>query len=93
MPRRNEIKNGIGTALYSIQVYVTFYFDNFSPDKPFEKWAAKEVSDFDTVPEGMEIINIPDGLYAVFLHKGYVSDGPKTFEYIFRDGYTMHHIF
>ncbi|TKK68622.1 hypothetical protein FC093_10920 [Ilyomonas limi] len=35
MPRRNEIKNSIGIALYFIQVYASLYFDNFNPVSTF----------------------------------------------------------
>jgi AraC family transcriptional regulator len=94
MPRRKEIKNNIGTDLYSMQVYGHSYFNNFNPNAEFEKWAAIEVTDFDTVPDEMETITLPAGLYAVFLHKGVVSTGPKTFQYIFgtwlpNSGYTL----
>ena len=31
----------------------------------------------------METYILPGGLYAVFLHKGAATTGPKTFQYIF----------
>lgn len=83
MPRRQEIANTIGTALYSMQVYPPAYFDPFDPAAPFVKWAAVEVSDFPGVPPGMEPITLPGGLYAVFLHRGPASEGASTFRYIF----------
>jgi AraC family transcriptional regulator len=83
MPRRKEIKNNIGTELYSIEVYAPLYFNNFNPNAEFEKWAAIEVADFETIPNEMETITLPDGLYAVFVHKGPASTGPKTYQYIF----------
>lgn len=83
MQRRTEIKNSIGNDLYSIQVYDPMYFVDFNPDAEFEKWAAVEVSDFDKIPPEMESCGLPGGLYAVFLHKGAASTGPKTFQYIF----------
>jgi AraC family transcriptional regulator len=83
MPRRKEIRNSVGTDLYSLQVYEPFYFDNFNPDKLFDKWAAVEVSDFNNIPDEMEAFNLQGGLYAVFLHKGTAGEGPKTFQYIF----------
>lgn len=49
-----EIQNNIGTELYLMQVYDPSYFDAFDPDKQFEKWAAIEVTNFDTVPDEME---------------------------------------
>jgi len=84
MPRRKEIQNNIGTELFSMQVYDDLYFNNFNPDKAFEKWATIEVTDFSVVPGKMETFILPGGLYAVFIHKGAASIEPETFEYIFR---------
>jgi AraC family transcriptional regulator len=83
MPKRKEIKNKIGIDLYSIEVYTPLYFTNFNPYAEFEKWAAIEVTDFQIIPDKMEAIVIPDGLYAVFIHKGPASTGPKTYQNIF----------
>jgi AraC family transcriptional regulator len=84
MPRRKEISNSIGKELYSIEIYNPAFLDNSDPDNIFEKWAAMEVSDFQFVPAGMEKLVTPEGLYAVFLHKGPASEGPKTYQYIFQ---------
>ncbi|MCX6257364.1 MAG: GyrI-like domain-containing protein [Bacteroidia bacterium] len=83
MTKRKEIQNNIGTELYSIQIFDHLYFNNFSPDSEYDKWATIEVTDFDNVPEKMETITLQGGLYAVFLHKGAARTGPKTFQYIF----------
>jgi AraC family transcriptional regulator len=84
MISRKEIKNNLSTDLFSIQVYdQSFDFSDFNPDTEFEKWAATEVADFYNIPEEMENFLLPAGLYAVFLHKGAASTGPKTFSYIF----------
>ena len=83
MPKRREIGNPIGTELYSIEVYGNHFFSNFNLETEFEKWAAVEVTDFETVPEEMETITLPCGLYAVFLHKGAASEGPETYQCIF----------
>ncbi len=84
MPRRSEIKNAVGTELYSIEVYRPGYFDDFNPGQSFERWAAVEVKDFGVIPDGMETLTSQEGLYAVFVHKGPASEGPKTYQYIFR---------
>ena len=83
MPRRKEIKNNIGSELYSIEVYEPLYFNNFNPEKEFDKWAAVEVIDFETVPDDMETLTSPSGLYAVFIHKGSADKAPETYRYIF----------
>jgi len=83
MPQRKKITNSIGAAFYSVEIYDANFFNDFDPIKAFRKWAAVEVSDFDSVPEEMEILTIPTGLYAVFLHKGSAAEGVKTYRYIF----------
>jgi AraC family transcriptional regulator len=83
MPRRREIKNNIGSELYSIEVYEPLYFNNFNPEKEFDKWAAVEVIDFETVPDDMETLTSPGGLYAVFIHKGSADKASETYRYIF----------
>lgn len=82
MPRRNDIINNIGIELYSLQVYEVSYFDNFNPNKNFEKWALIEVPNFDIVPIDMETFVLRGGQYAVFLHKGSSVD-VSLFEYIY----------
>ena len=84
MPERKNILNTTGPDLYSVQIYnKNFDFSKFNTDEKFEKWATIEVSDFSSVPEGMSTLVIPAGLYAVFLHKGPASEGPKSFGYIY----------
>jgi len=84
MPRRKEIANTLNSDLISMQVYdASFYIKNFTPQTVFEKWAAVEVKDFNSVPQGMETFILPGGLYAVFLHKGAAATAPATFQFIF----------
>lgn len=82
MPRRKEINNLTSADLYSVEVYAPDFFKPFRPDAEFEKWAAVEVSRVEILPDGMETIVIPPGLYAVFIHKGSASLAPKTYEYV-----------
>ncbi|MES2478418.1 MAG: GyrI-like domain-containing protein [Bacteroidota bacterium] len=83
MPMRNEIKNRVNQDLISMQVYNdTFSFSHFDMNASFEKWAAAEVSDFDTIPDGMESFTLAEGLYAVFEYKGLNTD-TSIFQYIF----------
>lgn len=84
MPRRKEIKNNVNDELISLEVYNdTNFFENFDPSNEFDKWAAIEVSDYNTIPEGMEKLIVPEGSYAVFIHKGPANEGPLTYNYIF----------
>jgi AraC family transcriptional regulator len=83
MPRRKEIVHAITTDLISMQVYdASHSFSTFDFHAAFDKWAAIEVSDFSSVPEGMETFTLPGGLYAVFHYKGRSTD-PEIFRYIF----------
>jgi AraC family transcriptional regulator len=83
MPYRKDIKNFKGKELYSAEVYEQRYFENFNPQKEFEKWAAVEVTDIESIPEDMELLVSPRGLYAIFIHSGPASEGLKTYQYIF----------
>jgi len=82
MPRLSEIKNRVGTELYSGEVYPPGYYDNFNPANTFYKWATVEVSDYDTIPTDMQTLSF-EGQYAVFLHTGPASQGAETYNYIF----------
>ncbi|MBK9105085.1 MAG: GyrI-like domain-containing protein [Saprospiraceae bacterium] len=84
MPRRREIANVVNTILYSVEQYDSHFFDAFNPAAEFTKWAVVEVSGADHVPDGMEVLVVPSGQYAVFIHKGPASKGAETYEYIFR---------
>lgn len=86
MPRRKEILHTVNRFLYSVECYPDpFFFRSFDPLKPFTKWAAVEVTGTQQVPEGMETLLIPQGLYAVFLYRGKASEGEKAYRYIFSE--------
>lgn len=82
MPGRRKIVNNLTSDLISMVIYKPDHFTNFSPANEFERWAAVEVSDFDHVPDDMEIYVLPPGLYAVFIHKGDATAFAQTFRYI-----------
>lgn len=86
MPMRREIQNTVTEDLYSLQVYdPSMDFVKSDMHKPFEKWAAAEVSDFNNIPPSMEVFTLPKGLYAVFSYQGAASQGAETFRYIFEE--------
>jgi AraC family transcriptional regulator len=82
MAQRKEIKNSIGTDLYSLQVYDKTYFEDFNPNHIFKKWALIEVQDWGEVPNDMIRFALSAGQYAVFNHKGDVADFMKLVQYI-----------
>ncbi len=84
MPRKREIPLMVGTDLYSLEVYPHNFFQSMSSTAEFDKWAAVEVSENQSVPDGMEMLVLPDGLYAVFVHYGPASEAKATYDAIFR---------
>ena len=85
MPLRNKISNKANSFLYSVQVFESEkYFDQFSPEVKFDKWAAVEVATFSEIQDEMETLVIPEGLYAVFEYKGPANAALPFFQYIFQ---------
>ena len=82
MPQRKEIKYASSKDLYSLQLYPAGYFDRFDPTAVFTKWAAAEVQTEKDVPNGMEVLKLPGGNYAVFQYKG-MPGNPAIFHYIY----------
>jgi AraC family transcriptional regulator len=82
MLKRKEIQNITNTDLYSIQIYPPDFFESFNPGAEFEKWAAIEVTNCDSIPEDLEPFILPGGSYAVSLYKGAASAATDTFQYI-----------
>jgi len=66
-----------------MQVFDALPGQPFTPETPFEKWAAVEVSDHSDIPPGMEPYTLQGGKYAVFVHRGPASSFAKTSNYIF----------
>lgn len=96
MPRRDEIANRTGNEYYSVEVYAAHFFEPFDPHRPFQKWAAIEVSEITDLPHDMETLLLPGGRYAVFHYRGTAADAPATYGYIFdtwlpKSGYTLDH--
>ena len=83
MPRRNEIQNAIGSELYNIQINPDDF--DFQSNTPFVKWAAVAVSSFENIPERMESLLIPEGLYAVFNYKGDKANASEFFRKIYTE--------
>ncbi len=84
MPQCAEIKNRNNRNLLSIAAYPqSFSFSkvDFNPESNFEKWAGAEVESFEHIPQGLEALVIPAGLYAIFHYKGLNTD-TGIFEFI-----------
>jgi AraC family transcriptional regulator len=70
MPGKKEITGIDGPFLYSMEVYPDGFFEPFDPTAGFDKWACVKVSNTAAVPEGMEVLPLEGGIYAVFLYQG-----------------------
>jgi len=84
MPQSTEIKNRVTRDLISLAVYpegFSFSKAEFNPELNFTKWAGAEVENLNHIPQGMEPLRVPAGLYAVFHYKGLNTD-TSIFEYI-----------
>lgn len=81
MPRRRDIADKVSSDLYSMQVY-SQPVDPGDLTQVFDKWAAVEVSDGSTIPDGLERFVLSGGLYAVFPYKGSSTD-TTIFRHIF----------
>ncbi len=83
IPLMGEIKHRVGDGFYSMQIYEhVFDLRTFDPNQAFIKWAAVEVSDYDTISEGTETYILKGGSYAVFNHVGPASTFIKSLQYI-----------
>lgn len=84
MPHRKDIRNSSGPELFSVEIYdQEMDILKFNPHTEFEKWAAVEVSAFEEIPDGMESIILPGGIYAVFNYKGAANEAAPFFRNVF----------
>ena len=79
MPRRKQISNIASSENYSIQIYKkALSLKDFTPNTIFEYWAATPVTQFESIPDGMESLELDGGKYAVFIHKGTMAEFQNT---------------
>ncbi len=93
--RRSELQGRKSGEWISAAVYPEDYFTSFDPHIPFVKWAAAEINESAETPQGMETLEVPAGLYAVFHYRGLSSDR-GVYQYIFGiwlpgSGYRVDH--
>jgi AraC family transcriptional regulator len=85
MPKKKLIPHVVGIEMYSIKIYEKDFYKNFDANRTFEMWASVEVSEIGDLPEGIEVLELPGGLYSVFSYKGGPEGAPEAFGYIFRE--------
>lgn len=75
MSRCCNIKKRKNNMLYSIQFYEKdTNFMSFERLKKYENWAAVEVESFTDIPQGLESLIVPSGLYARFIYQGLAAN-------------------
>jgi AraC family transcriptional regulator len=86
MPRRKELRHKISENLFSVQVFPPgeSWMKN-GWDTWFDKWAAMQVEEDRDIPDGMEMLKIPAGMYAVFAHTGGPQNAGPTFRHIMEE--------
>ena len=77
LPRMSEIEKGIQGIAYGIIQQ--------TPEKNdlLEYYAALKVTELESIPEGMTMLEIPEAQYAKFTHKGHVQNLDNTVNYIY----------
>lgn len=84
MPRIKEITDTKNTGCYEVHPFDSeFKIEDFTPNMEFEKCAAVEVTNFDSIPKGLKSIIIEGGKYAVFEHKGNMNSIQMSFDYAY----------
>ncbi len=84
MKLRGGVENKVSENLFSVQVYgKNFMTGDFTTESVFQKCAAMEVESYDKVPKGIEALEIPEGKYAVFTHRGTAKEFADTSKFIF----------
>ena len=84
MPRRNEVPYRENTDVFDLKIYSDTYFKEFNAGQSFTKWAAVEVAKTDEIPEGMDVFDMEEGIYAMFMNHG-MGDNSEMFQYIFTE--------
>lgn len=85
MPRRNEIVLSLGKELYSVELYPPGFFMSFDATRQFNKMAAVKVEPSAELPVGMNVLEIPEGEYAIFTYRGTSMDSKSFYNYIFAE--------
>lgn len=83
-PAIKNIPNKKNHFKYSVQIFPsTNFFKDFDPTSTFKKYAAVEADISESLPENLEVLTIPSGLYAIFTYIGKPSEAEKTYHYIY----------
>ena len=84
MPQRDHVASlGDKGSLCTLRSYPQGYFEAFRPETPYTQWVGMVVPQRPaSVPEGMALVEVPGGRYAVFGYKG-PGGSAAPYAYIF----------
>jgi len=82
-PRRGDITGFTSADNYNVQQYPSFDLDHFDPHQEYTQWAAAPVTADCPVPDGMQELILPGGLYAVFRYRGRAWEFQPSAQYIY----------
>jgi len=86
MPGVKSISGRMNGDFYSVRIYSAgLEMESFTPDTPFEEWAAVRIDSGARIPEDMEILLMESGLYAVFTIRGTAADFMWSARHIYLD--------
>ncbi|NJB86723.1 AraC family transcriptional regulator [Lewinella marina] len=85
-PRIKEVAARADTFRYAIREYPAGPSSfRLEPDTEYREWAAVALANADdSLPEGLESVKIPGGIYAYCIHRGLASEFGRTLDYLFR---------
>jgi AraC family transcriptional regulator len=94
-PKLKGVLKSLNTEFYAVQKYPQgFRMEQFTPETPYEIWAAVESESLWSIPEGLTEFVVPAGWYAVFTYQGDAADFSPVARYIYltwipRSGYEL----
>lgn len=85
-PRIREVTARADNYRYAVREYPAGPAPfRLEPDTEYREWAAVALTNADdSLPEGLESIRLPGGIYAHCIHRGLPKDFGRTLDYLFR---------
>ncbi|THH39473.1 GyrI-like domain-containing protein [Neolewinella litorea] len=85
-PRIGEVNARADAYRYAVREYPTAGQPlRLEPDTEYREWAAVALTNADdSLPEGLQLLKIPGGIYAHCIHRGLASEFGRTLDYLFR---------
>ncbi|SFR31481.1 AraC family transcriptional regulator [Robiginitalea myxolifaciens] len=85
-PQIKQIAHRANPNRYSLEVYPDpDYFNDFDPNKKFQKWAAVAVTRAEDLPVGIEVLDLTEGQYAVFTYRQRMAPPQEFYRRIYME--------